>query len=44
MLEGEVWQRDYHNHIVSTQQAYQNISDYIINNPKKWSEDKFHGR
>lgn len=37
-----VWQRNYYEHIIRNEQAYRNISDYIINNPKKWQEDKFH--
>jgi REP element-mobilizing transposase RayT len=43
-FDGQVWQRNYHDHIISTEQSYQNISSYIVNNPKKWSEDKFHRR
>ena len=41
-FEGQVWHRNYHDHIIATEQSYQNISNYIINNPKKWSEDKFY--
>ncbi len=41
---GKLWQRNYWEHIIRNQQAYQNISNYIINNPKKWEEDKFNGK
>jgi REP element-mobilizing transposase RayT len=37
-----VWQRNYYEHIIRNEQSYQNISKYIINNPAKWSEDKFY--
>lgn len=37
----KVWQRDYYEHIIRNEQAYNNISKYIINNPSKWWEDKF---
>lgn len=37
-----VWQRNYHEHIIRDEQSYQRISDYIINNPTKWEDDKFY--
>ena len=37
-----VWQRNYHEHIIRNEQSYQNISNYIINNPSKWNDDKFY--
>ncbi|MDP5172221.1 MAG: hypothetical protein NWR72_18400, partial [Bacteroidia bacterium] len=39
-----VWQRNYYEHIIRNEQAYQNISNYIINNPAKWAEDRFYER
>jgi len=39
---GKLWQRNYYEHIIRDERAYQNISNYIINNPSKWDEDKFH--
>lgn len=36
-----LWQRNYYEHIIRNQQSYDNISNYILNNPKKWAEDKF---
>lgn len=38
----KIWQRDYYEHIIRNEEAYQKISEYIINNPKKWEEDKFY--
>ena len=37
----KVWQRDYYEHIIRNEQSYYNISNYIVNNPSKWWEDKF---
>jgi putative transposase len=37
-----VWQRNYYEHIIRDNRAYQNISNYIINNPLKWQNDKFY--
>lgn len=37
-----VWQRNYYEHIIRNEQAYQTISEYVINNPLKWKEDKFY--
>jgi putative transposase len=37
-----VWQRNYHEHIIRNEQSYQTISNYIINNPQNWKDDKFY--
>ncbi|CAN5252209.1 hypothetical protein BH23BAC2_BH23BAC2_18390 [soil metagenome] len=39
---GKLWQRNYWEIIIRNDRANQNISDYIINNPKKWDQDKFY--
>lgn len=41
-FRGKLWQRNYYEHIIRDERAYHNISEYIINNPAKWAEDKFH--
>ena len=38
---GKLWQRNYYEHIIRNEKSYHTISDYIINNPAKWNEDKF---
>ena len=38
------WHRSFYDHIIRTEQAYQNISSYIRHNPAKWEEDKFFGK
>jgi putative transposase len=43
-MMGKLWQRNYHGHIIRNAQSYQMITDYIINNPAKWTEDKFYKR
>jgi REP element-mobilizing transposase RayT len=35
------WQSRFHDHIIRDEDSFQSISDYIINNPKNWSTDKF---
>ena len=35
------WQTRFHDHIICNETEYQRITDYIINNPAKWQEDKF---
>jgi putative transposase len=42
MKMGKLWQRNYYENIIRDEQSYLRISDYIINNPDKWSEDKFY--
>ena len=39
---GKLWQRNYYEHIIRNEQSYERISNYILMNPKKWNEDKFH--
>ena len=41
-LQRPVWQRNYYDNIIRNTISYQNISEYIINNPLKWQEDKFY--
>lgn len=37
-----VWQRNYYEHIIRNEISYNNIYRYIMNNPQKWEDDKFH--
>lgn len=38
--KNKIWQRNYYERIIFTSLAYENISAYIINNPKKWADKK----
>lgn len=40
-FDGILWQRNYYEHIIRDEQSFQNISNYIVNNPAKWQDDKF---
>jgi len=35
------WQARFHDHIIRNDAEYQRISDYIVNNPQNWNNDKF---
>lgn len=35
------WQRSFHDHIIKTERAYNNIFNYIDLNPEKWTSDVF---
>jgi hypothetical protein len=35
------WQERFHDHIIRDEMEYNRIKNYIINNPKNWSEDCF---
>ncbi|WP_230381521.1 transposase [Myroides albus] len=37
-----IWQRNYYEHIIRDERSYQYISNYIITNPERWHDDKFH--
>jgi len=41
-LNEKLWQRNYYEHIIRNEKAFQNISEYIKNNPSKWVGDKFY--
>jgi putative transposase len=34
---GKLWQRNYYEHIIRSYESYVDISNYIIDNPKKWN-------
>ena len=36
------WQPRFYDHIIRDDAEYQRISDYIVNNPKNWKDDKFY--
>lgn len=38
----DVWQRNYYENIIRNEQSYIRISQYIINNSTKWTDDKFY--
>ncbi len=40
-FDKKMWQRNYYEHIIRNQKSYQNIAEYIINNPINWEKDKF---
>lgn len=40
-FNGKLWQRNYYEHIIRNEKAFETISEYILNNPAKWQGDKF---
>lgn len=36
------WQSKFHDHIIRNSDSFENIQNYIENNPINWKEDKFH--
>jgi len=36
------WQSRFYEHVIRNEQSYRQISDYILNNPDNWKDDKFH--
>lgn len=35
------WQTRFHDHIIRDARSFENISNYIINNPGNWDKDQF---
>ncbi len=42
-LSKSIWQRNYWEHIIRNENAFRRITQYIINNPQKWEDDKLNG-
>ena len=40
LMMGKLWQDNYWERIIRNEDAYFEIGNYIINNPRTWSEDK----
>jgi putative transposase len=38
------WQVRFHDHIIRDEKSFNFISQYIINNPEKWEDDKFYSK
>lgn len=38
------WQSLFHDHIIRNDLEYQRISNYIVNNPGNWNDDKFNNK
>jgi putative transposase len=36
------WQARFHDHIIRSESEYYQISNYILNNPNNWKDDKFY--
>ncbi len=41
-FDKRIWQRNYYEHIIRNEETYLKISNYIINNPLNWKEDKYY--
>ncbi len=41
---GFAWQADYYDAIIRTEAAFQQIRRYILENPARWTHDKFYRR
>lgn len=37
-----IWQGRYHDHIIRNEQGLNQLREYILNNPARWSEDVFY--
>lgn len=37
-----VWQRNYYEHIIRSEESFQKIQEYIVNNPSSWQHDKLY--
>ena len=38
-FDGKLWQRNYHEHIIRNEMAFQKIREYTKNNPYTWKKD-----
>jgi putative transposase len=38
-FQGQLWQRNYYEHIIRDEQSLNRIREYILNNPVQWDQD-----
>lgn len=38
----QVWQPNYHEHVIRDDADYNRIAEYVVYNPQRWIEDKLH--
>jgi len=43
-FDRKLGQRSYYDHIIRDELSYRRMTDYIINNPKKWQDDILYGQ
>jgi REP element-mobilizing transposase RayT len=41
-FEKQIWQRNYYENIIRNEKQYIMVSEYIKNNPLKWTDDKYY--
>ena len=41
-IMGKLWQRNFYEHIIRSQRSYEEISTYILENPKRWIDDSLY--
>jgi len=41
-FNGKLWQRNYYEHIIRSEEEMDRIREYIMENPLKWAEDEDH--
>ncbi len=39
-FNGKLWQRNYYEHIIRSEEDYERIFNYIESNPSNWGEDE----
>ena len=39
-FDKQIWQRNYYEHIITSDKSYNNIREYIENNPYNWEDDR----
>ncbi len=37
-----VWQRNYYEHVIRTEEALSKIRQYVVDNPSRWHLDRYH--
>jgi REP element-mobilizing transposase RayT len=43
-FRGRLWQRNYYEHIIRDDREWDDIREYIVDNPRRWAEDAENAR
>ena len=40
-FKNKLWQRNYYEHVIRNDSEFDEVREYILNNPKKWHLDRY---
>jgi REP element-mobilizing transposase RayT len=41
-FDSRIWQRSFHDHIIRNEREMDRLREYVLANPARWAEDRYH--